>query len=94
MFLVSGSIPKGPPYFASVAQLDRVAVFETEGWEFESLRRRQLRTGGEMGTLRSAKPSSSGFDSHPVLHIIDKRQTNVYTKNMGELLRWRMGTGL
>ena len=24
--------------FASVAQLDRVAVFETEGWEFESLR--------------------------------------------------------
>ena len=28
--------------FALVAQLDRVAVFETEGWEFESLQGRQI----------------------------------------------------
>ena len=31
-----------PPKFASVAQLDRAAVFETVGWEFESRRGHQI----------------------------------------------------
>jgi hypothetical protein len=30
------------PALAPVAQLDRVSVFETEGWEFEPLRARQI----------------------------------------------------
>ena len=31
-----------PPAFAPVAQLDRVSVFETEGWEFKPLRARHF----------------------------------------------------
>lgn len=35
---------RGAPNNASVIQLDRKSVFETEGWEFESLRTHHIKT--------------------------------------------------
>ena len=39
---VGGSNPPITTKFAPVAQLDRVSVFETAGWEFKSLRGHQF----------------------------------------------------
>ena len=40
---------------APVAQLDRVSVFETEGWEFKPLRARQQFTAAQMTLCRIAQ---------------------------------------
>src|ERR1700734_669310 len=37
------------PWLAPVAQLDRVSVFETEGWRFDPFRARQIPIGRRLG---------------------------------------------